>query len=98
MQVFIRGNPEKLGEQAPPGFLRVLSKPEEQSGEKPFTRLDLAKAIVHRENPLTARVIVNRVWGWHFGRGLVNTPSNFGVLGDRPTHPELLDWLAVQFM
>ena len=98
MQVFIRGNPEKLGEQAPPGFLRVLSKPEEQSGEKPFTRLDLAKAIVHSENPLTARVLVNRVWHYHFGRGIVPTLSNFGKLGSPPTHPELLDTLAVQFM
>lgn len=98
MQVFIRGNPEKLGEQAPPGFLRVLSKPEEQSGGKPFTRLDLAKAIVHRENPLTARVLVNRVWHYHFGRGIVPTLSNFGKLGSPPTHPELLDTLAVQFM
>jgi hypothetical protein len=98
MQVFIRGNPEKLGEQAPPGFLRVLSKPEEQSGGKPFTRLDLAKAIVHPENPLTARVLVNRVWHYHFGRGIVPTLSNFGKLGSPPTHPELLDTLAVQFM
>jgi cytochrome c553 len=98
MQVFIRGNPEKLGEQAPPGFLRVLSKPEEQSTGKPFTRLDLAKAIVHRENPLTARVLVNRVWHYHFGRGIVPTLSNFGKLGSPPTHPELLDTLAVQFM
>ncbi len=98
MQVFIRGNPEKLGEQAPPGFLRVLSKPEEQSSGKPFTRLDLAKAIVHRENPLTARVLVNRVWHYHFGRGIVPTLSNFGKLGSPPTHPELLDTLAVQFM
>ena len=98
MQVFIRGNPEKLGEQAPPGFLRVLSKPDEQSGEKPFTRLDLAKAIVHPENPLTARVLVNRVWHYHFGRGIVPTLSNFGKLGSPPTHPELLDTLAVQFM
>jgi len=98
MQVYIRGNPEKLGEQAPPGFLRVLSKTEEQPVGKPFTRLDLAKAIVHPENPLTARVLVNRVWHYHFGRGIVPTLSNFGKLGSPPTHPELLDTLAVQFM
>ena len=98
MQVFIRGNPEKLGEQAPPGFLRVLSNPDEQSGGKPFTRLDLANAIVDPQNPLTARVFVNRIWHYHFGRGIVPTLSNFGKLGSPPTHPELLDTLAVQFM
>jgi len=63
-----------------------------------FTRLELADAIVSRDNPLTARVFVNRVWHHIFGRGLVGTPSNFGQLGDRPSHPELLDTLAVRFM
>src|SRR6185437_16189730 len=63
-----------------------------------FTRLDLANAIATKDNPLTARVIVNRVWAWHFGRGIVGTPSNFGKLGNAPTHPELLDWLAVEFV
>src|SRR5262249_54801382 len=63
-----------------------------------FTRLDLAEAIANPRNPLTARVIVNRVWHYHFGRGIVGTTSNFGKLGDRPTHPELLDTLAVRFM
>jgi hypothetical protein len=58
----------------------------------------LAEAIASKDNPLTARVIVNRVWGWHFGRGLVGTPSNFGQLGERPTHPELLDDLAARFV
>ena len=98
MQVFIRGNPEKLGEPAPPGFLRILSNPDEQPGGKPFTRLDLANAIVNPQNPLTARVFVNRIWHYHFGRGIVPTLSNFGKLGSPPTHPELLDTLAVQFM
>jgi hypothetical protein len=63
-----------------------------------FTRLELADAIASPRNPLTARVLVNRVWHYHFGRGIVATPSNFGSLGDRPTHPELLDTLAVRFM
>ena len=58
-------------------------------------RVALAKWITHSENPLTPRVIVNRLWHWHFGQGIVNTPSDFGFGGDRPSHPELLDWLAM---
>jgi hypothetical protein len=96
MKVYIRGNPATKGEDAPKGFLQVLATDEKP--KKEFTRLDLANAIVSPDNPLAARVIVNRVWAWHFGRGLVNTPSNFGKLGDRPSHPELLDWLAVEFV
>ncbi len=96
MKIYIRGNPATKGEPAPKGFLQVL--PCATPAGKDFTRLDLANAIASQDNPLTARVIVNRVWSWHFGRGLVNTPSNFGSLGDRPSHPELLDWLAVNFM
>jgi hypothetical protein len=96
MKVFIRGNPATPGEEAPKGFLQVL--PGSAPPGKDFSRLDLAYAIASKDNPLTARVIVNRVWSWHFGRGLVNTPSNFGSLGERPSHPELLDWLAVKFV
>jgi hypothetical protein len=96
MKIYIRGNPATPGEAAPKGFLQVLSS--STLASKDFTRLDLANAIASKDNPLTARVIVNRVWAVHFGRGLVNTPSNFGKLGDRPSHPELLDWLAVNFM
>ena len=94
MKVAIRGNLRKSGSEAPRRFLRIIE------GENPplFTngsgRLELANAIAKRNNPLTTRVFVNRVWRHHFGEGIVRTPSNFGRLGDVPTHPELLDWLA----
>jgi hypothetical protein len=97
MKVNIRGNVERQGDLAPPGFLRVLL-PSSQPPPKSFTRLDLADAIIDPRNPLTARVFVNRVWQHHFGRGIVATSSNFGKLGERPTHPELLDTLAVRFV
>lgn len=97
--VFLRGNPSGRGPNVPRRFLQILST--EKAHEK-FTdgsgRLELAEAIADKKNPLTARVIVNRVWQWHFGTGIVNTPSNFGLLGARPTHPELLDYLADWFM
>ncbi len=97
MQINVRGNPDQLGETAPPGFLQILQRTNAPASSK-FTRLDLADAIANRSNPLTARVYVNRLWHYHFGRGIVGTASNFGQLGDRPTHPELLDSLAVRFM
>jgi hypothetical protein len=96
MKVYVRGNPATQGEPAPKGFLQVLPSPKAAGTD--FTRLDLASAVASKDNPLTARVFVNRVWAWHFGRGLVATPSNFGALGERPSHPELLDWLAVNFV
>ncbi len=95
--IYIRGNVERVGEMAPPGFLQVLTAPTTARLAK-FTRLELAEAITSPKNPLTARVIVNRVWYYHFGRGIVGTTSNFGQNGDRPTHTELLDTLAVRFM
>jgi hypothetical protein len=98
MPVYLRGSVERPGEIAPPGFLRILAGDGAREDRKQFTRLDLADAITSARNPLTARVLVNRVWHHHFGRGIVGTPSNFGQLGDRPTHPELLDTLAVRFV
>jgi hypothetical protein len=96
-RVFLRGNPGSPGEEVPRQFLAILS-PDERPAYKDGGRLELAQAIASAENPLTARVFVNRVWAQHFGAGLVRTPSNFGVRGDAPTHPELLDWLARHFV
>ncbi len=95
--IWLRGSRDNPGDVAPPHFLQILSKGEPQTfGDKP--RLQLANAIANPENPLTARVMVNRVWQHHFGAGLVRTPSNFGLQGDRPSNPELLDYLASRFM
>src|SRR4051812_10823410 len=94
LKVFVRGNPSKTGEPAPRRFLRVLAGAKAPLFKRGSGRLDLAEAIADARNPLTARVLVNRIWQQHFGRGLVATPSNFGALGSRPTHPELLDALA----
>ncbi len=98
LPVSIRGNSARPGAIVPRRFLPVLSKGE----AKPFTsgsgRLELADAIVGDAKGLTGRVFVNRVWGWVFGRPLVTTPSNFGRLGDPPTHPELLDDLTARFL
>jgi len=93
-KIAIRGNAENLGEEAPRRFLTALCEGEPAAFQKGSGRLELADAIASGENPLTARVIVNRLWAGHFGEGLVRTPSNFGQLGERPTHPELLDYLA----
>ncbi len=98
MHVAIRGNLRKTGELAPRRFLRILSRAEPPRFTSGSGRRELAEAIVDASNPLTARVFVNRAWMHHFGEGLVRTPSNFGTLGQRPTHPQLLDWLAADFM
>ncbi|MGH9721937.1 MAG: PSD1 and planctomycete cytochrome C domain-containing protein [Bryobacteraceae bacterium] len=96
--VFIRGNPNNPGEPAPPRFLSCLGGRDERVFREGSGRLELARAIIDAANPLTARVIVNRVWMHHFGFGLVRTPSDFGLRGDPPTHPGLLDYLAVKLM
>jgi hypothetical protein len=98
MKVFIRGNPAQQGVLAPRRFLRILTSQEPARFTRGSGRLELAEAIASKDNPLTARVIVNRVWMHHFGKGIVGTPSNFGLLGERPTHPELLDYLADRLM
>ncbi len=98
MNVLIRGDRNNKGELAPRRFLEALSNGERQLFQRGSGRLQLAEAIVDPKNPLTARVLVNRVWQHHFGRGIVATPSNFGQLGERPSNPELLDYLASVFV
>jgi hypothetical protein len=99
LKVHLRGNYLTLGEPAPRLFPRILAGED----QKPLTgpgsgRLELARWIASPTNPLTARVIVNRVWQHHLGEGIVRSPDNFGALGERPTHPELLDWLTEHFV
>ncbi len=97
-RVAIRGDKENPGEEVPRRFLRILSDAEPQPFANGSGRLELAEATASANNPLSARVAVNRVWQLHFGEGLVRTPGNFGQLGERPTHPELLDYLADRFV
>jgi hypothetical protein len=98
LNVFTRGNVEAKGPLVQRRFLRVLSKPDPTPFREGSGRQELSEAIASPDNPLTARVMVNRAWGLIFGRPLVTTTSNFGRLGERPSHPELLDDLAVRFM
>ena len=102
--LLIRGDPNSKGPRMQPGFIRVVTygnPPVELTPATPNTsgrRLALAEWLVSPENPLTARVIVNRIWHHHFGRGIVPTLDNFGKMGELPSHPELLDWLATEFV
>lgn len=93
-----RGEPDQLGDVVPRGFVQVLGHAALPEGTTGSGRLELAQWLTRPENPLTARVMVNRLWQYHFGRGLVKTPNDFGARGLPPTHPELLDHLATQFV
>jgi mono/diheme cytochrome c family protein len=99
VRIHLRGSHLTLGREVPrrfPGIFtgtRQAAIPDKQSG-----RLQLAQWLTQADQPLTARVMVNRIWRWHFGAGLVRSPDNFGLLGDRPVHQPLLDWLAIQFV
>jgi hypothetical protein len=97
-RVFERGHPGRPGEPVPRQMVKVANPNRQPFASDGSGRLELAREIVSKDNPLTARVFVNRVWTHHFGRGLVGTPGDFGLRGDAPTHPELLDWLASEFI
>jgi len=96
--VFIRGNPGRPGDVVPRRFISFLGGDAHPFPDKTSGRLELARAIASKDNPLTARVMVNRVWAHHFGAGLVRTPGDFGSRSDPPTEGPLLDYLATQFM
>ena len=97
-KVLVRGDYNSPGEEAPRAFPKIISSPSDPQFKDGSGRLELANWLIRPENPLTARVMVNRIWQWHFGEGIVRTPDNFGKMGDRPSHPELLDFLARKFI
>ena len=98
LPIYARGEIDKPGEVIPRGFVQILAKQPAIIGAKNSGRLELAQWIASPENPMTARVMANRVWQHLMGRGIVATPDNFGTTGAKPTHPELLDHLAAQFI
>jgi hypothetical protein len=97
-RILVRGEPRTLGAEVPRGFLTILGGQKLPPDEKGSGRLELSDWISDPRNPLTARVLVNRVWQWHFGRGIVATVDDFGARGEPPSHPELLDYLAARFI
>ncbi len=96
--VYLRGEPSNRGETVPRRFLEVLSGPTRQPFKVGSGRLELAQSIASDRNPLTARVMANRIWMHHFGEGIVPTPDDFGTMSEAPSHPELLDFLAAKFV
>ena len=98
LKVHLRGNYLTQGAEMPRRFPQVLASAAQSIESARSGRLEFAQWLTSAEHPLTSRVMVNRIWQWHFGAGLVRSPDNFGRLGERPTHPELLDWLAREFM
>ena len=96
--VFVRGNHQNPGEKVPKQFPEVLAGDSQSPITQRSGRKELAAWLTRDDHPLTSRVAVNRIWQWHFGEGLVRTPDNFGTVGEKPTHPELLDYLAKQFI
>ncbi len=102
--VLVRGNPNVKGDKVEPAFFEVLNAPRPQieppspGANTTGRRTALANWVTSPQNQLTARVMANRIWQYHFGRGIVRSPNNFGLQGDAPTHPELLDWLASEFI
>ncbi len=97
-KIFVRGDHHSPGEPAPKTFPVVLAGESQEPVHQGSGRLELARWLARADNPLTARVMVNRVWQWHFGEALVRTPNNWGRTGEKPTHPELLDYLARRFV
>ncbi len=98
VKLHIRGRYDRLGDLVPRGFPKILSEGEPPAITNGSGRLELARWVASDKNPLTARVMVNRIWQHHFGEGIVRTPNNFGKLGTPPNHPELLDYLATEFI
>lgn len=96
--IFIRGNPGRPGDAVPRQFLAILEGDHRQPFQDGSGRRELAERIASENNPLTARVMANRIWHWHFSRGLVRATSDFGMRTEPPSHPELLDWLAAEFV